>query len=270
MRMRPSRVLKKLRSGGIVCSTKLNLYDARAAEIAAMFDFDCLWLGMEHGPNDLSDIEKQIYAAKAYDVDVVVRVARGSYSDHIRPLELDATGIMVPHVMSLEDARNVVRMTRFHPVGRRPVDGGNADGKYCNVPFVDYLQQANEERFVIVQIEDPEPLDGLDAICALDGIDIILFGPGDFSHGIGAPGQFEHPDLLAARRRVAECANRHGKVAGTVGGLGNLQELIDMGFRFVNLGADVLALSQYYQGIAAGFREHEARYLQKRAEEDAS
>ncbi|NLT62710.1 MAG: aldolase, partial [Candidatus Hydrogenedentes bacterium] len=121
-----------------------------------------------------------------------------------------------------------------------------------------------------VQIEDPEPLDDLDAICALDGIDIILFGPGDFSHGIGAPGQFEHPDLLAARRRVAECANRHGKVAGTVGGLGNLQELIDMGFRFVNLGADVLALSQYYQGIAAGFREHEARYLQKRAEEDAS
>jgi 4-hydroxy-2-oxoheptanedioate aldolase len=200
----------------------------------------------------------------------VVRVARGSYSDHIRPLELDATGIMVPHVMSLEDARNVVRMTRFHPVGRRPVDGGNADGKYCNVPFVDYLQQANEERFIIVQIEDPEPLDDLDAICALDGIDIILFGPGDFSHGIGAPGQFEHPDLLAARRRVAECANRHGKVAGTVGGLGNLQELIDMGFRFVNLGADVLALSQYYQGIAAGFREHEARYLQKRAEEDAS
>jgi len=172
--------------------------------------------------------------------------------------------------MSLEDARNVVRMTRFHPVGRRPVDGGNADGKYCNVPFVDYLQQANEERFIIVQIEDPEPLDDLDAICALDGIDIILFGPGDFSHGIGAPGQFEHPDLLAARRRVAECANRHGKVAGTVGGLGNLQELIDMGFRFVNLGADVLALSQYYQGIAAGFREHEARYLQKRAEEDAS
>jgi len=200
----------------------------------------------------------------------VVRVARGSYSDHIRPLELDATGIMVPHVMSLEDARNVVRMTRFHPVGLRPVDGGNADGKYCNVPFVDYLQQANEERFIIVQIEDPEPLDDLDAICALDGIDIILFGPGDFSHGIGAPGQFEHPDLLAARRRVAECANRHGKVAGTVGGLGNLQELIDMGFRFVNLGADVLALSQYYQGIAAGFREHEARYLQKRAEEDAS
>ena len=260
MRMRPSRVLKKLRDGGIVCSTKLNLYDARASELAAMFDFDCLWLCLEHGPNDLSDIEKQIYAAKAYDVDVVVRVARGSYSDYIRPFELDATGIMVPHVMSAEDARNVVRMTRFHPVGRRPVDSGNADGKYCNVPFTDYLEQANRERFIILQIEDPEPLEELDEICALEGVDIILFGPGDFSHGIGAPGQFDHPDLLEARRRVAECATKHGKVAGTVGNLGNLQELLDLGYRFVNLGADVIALSQYYGEISAGFRKIEAEY----------
>jgi 4-hydroxy-2-oxoheptanedioate aldolase len=262
MQMRPSRVLKKLRQGGIVSCTKLNLCDARAAEIAAMFDFDCIWLGMEHGPNDLSEIEKQIYAAKGYDVDVVVRVARGCYSDYVRPLELDASGIMVPHVMSLEDAQNVVRMTRFHPVGRRPVDGGNADGKYCNVPFLDYLKQANEERFVILQIEDPEPLDELDAICALEGVDIILFGPGDFSHSIGAPGQFDHPDLLAARQRVAECANKHGKVAGTVGGLANLQELIDMGYRFVNLGADVIALSQYYKQTVEGFREHETKYAE--------
>lgn len=266
MRMRPSRVLKKLREGGIVCCTKLNLYDVRAAELAAMSDVDCIWLGMEHGPNDFSDIEKQIYAAKAYDVDVVVRVPRGSYSDYIRPLELDATGIMVPHIMSLEDAKNVVRMTRFHPIGRRPVDGGNADGKYCNVPFTEYLEQANRERFIIVQIEDPEPLDELEAICALDGIDIILFGPGDFSHGIGAPGQFDHPDLLEARRRVAEYANKHGKIAGTVGALSNLQELLDLGFRFVNLGADVIALGQYYKEIAAGFREHEAAYERKHRE----
>ncbi len=67
-------------------------------------------------------------AAKVFDVDAIVRVPRGSYSDMIRPLELDAAGIMVPHVMSAEDARQVVRWTRFAPVGLRPLDGGNADG----------------------------------------------------------------------------------------------------------------------------------------------
>jgi len=253
LKMRPSRTLAKLRSGGVASCFKLNLADARAAEIAAMAGFDCLWTDREHVPNDLSAVEKIIWAAKAYDTDVLVRVPRGGYSDYILPLELDAAGIMVPHIMSLADAQNVVRMTRFHPVGRRPVDGGNADGAYCRIGFNDYLQQANAQRMVIVQIEDPEPLDDLDAIAALDGIDMLFFGPGDFSHGIGAPGEWTHPKLLDTRRRVAEAALAHGKFAGTVAGVGQIGEFVGMGYRFLSVGADVVGLSQYCDTLAAAF-----------------
>lgn len=251
--MRPSRVLAKLRAGEVVNCFKLNLADARAVEIAALAGFDCLWLDREHVPNDLAVIEQGIWAAKAHDADVMVRVARGSYSDYIRPLEMDAAGIMVPHVMSLADAQAVVRMTRFHPLGRRPVDGGNADGAYCGIDFVEYLQQANDQRFVVVQIEDPEPLAELDAIAALPGIDMLFFGPGDFSHAIGAPGVWDHPQLLDARRRVAEAARAHGKFAGTVASPANLAELIDLGYRFLSLGADVVGLSQYCRAMRAEF-----------------
>lgn len=256
--MRPSRVLAKLRAGEVVSCFKLNLADARAMEIAAMAGFDCLWPDMEHVGNDLSVIEKGIWAAKSQDVDVMVRVARGGYSDYIRPLELDATGIMVPHLMSLADARQVVRMTRFHPVGRRPVDGGNADGGYCNVDFKTYLKTANEQRFLVVQIEDPEPLAELDAIAALPGIDMLFFGPGDFSQGIGAPGEWDDPRLLDARRRVAEAARRHGKFAGTVGSPANLADLVALGYRFVSLGADVVGLSTYCRGILAEVQKRSA------------
>jgi len=220
-----------------------------------MCGFDCVWTDLEHIPNSVAAVEKQILAAKAYDTDIMVRVRRGSYSDHIYPLELDASGIMVPHVMSLEDAKNVVRMTRFHPVGRRPVDGGNADGAFCLLDFNDYLEQANEHRFLMIQIEDPEPLEQLDEICSLDGIDIVLFGPGDFSHSIGAPGQFDHPELLRARELVAKTAVKHGKFAGTVGGVGNMQELYDMGYRFLSIGADVVALGEYFNNITAAFKK---------------
>jgi 4-hydroxy-2-oxoheptanedioate aldolase len=249
--MRPSRVLAKLRAGQMASCFKLNLADARAMEIAAMAGFDFLWTDMEHVPNDLSVIEAGIWAAKSQNVDVMVRVPRGSYSDYVRPLEMDAAGIMVPHVMSLADAQAVVRMTRFHPIGRRPVDGGNADGAYCGIEFTEYLKQANEQRFVVVQIEDPEPLAELDAIAALPGIDMLFFGPGDFSHGIGAPGVWNHPRLLDARRRVAESARAHGKFAGTVGSPANMDELVALGYRFLNLGADVVALSQHCQSIMA-------------------
>jgi 4-hydroxy-2-oxoheptanedioate aldolase len=146
-------------------------------------------------------------------------------------------------------------MTRFHPIGRRPVDGGNADGAYCNIEFVDYLKQANEQRFVVVQIEDPEPLAELDAIAALPGIDMLFFGPGDFSHSIGAPGVWDHPQLVAARCRVAATARAHGKFAGTVASPANRQELQEMGYRFLSMGADVVGLSQYCQTIMAEFNK---------------
>jgi len=252
LQMRRSRVLEKLRAGQVAYSFKSNLADSRVVEIAARAGFDCIWLDLEHVPNDFAVIEKGILAAKTQDVDTMVRVQRGSYSDYIRPLEADAAGIMVPHVMSLADAQNVVRMTRFQPLGRRPVDGGNADGAYCEIEFTDYLRQANEQRFVVVQIEDPEPLAELDAIAALPGIDMLFFGPGDFSHSIGAPGQWNHPRLLDARRQVVVAAKAHGKIAGTVGNPANREALIAEGYRFLNLGGDVTGLSQHCKSLLAG------------------
>ena len=255
MDMKPSRVLEKLRAGEVVSCTKVNLSDSNVIEIAGMVGFDCVWVDMEHVPNDYSAIAKQITAGKARGIDVMVRVSRGGYSDYIKPLELDASGIMVPHIMSLKDAKKVVKMTRFNPVGRRPVDGGNADGSYCMLEMNKYLKQANEKRFVMVQIEDPEPLDELDEIAAIDGIDMLFFGPADFSQGIGAPGQWDHPDLIKARKKVAKTAVEHGKFAGTVGSPDNMNSLIDMGYRFISIGADVLGLGQYFSSIASDFTD---------------
>ena len=227
--------------------------DPKVTDIAGLSGFDCVWVDLEHSAHDWSKLQMHIWAAKNHDMDVVVRIPRGSYSDYIKPLELDSTGIMVPHIMGLEDAREVVRMTRFHPVGRRPVDGGQADGGYATIPYLEYLQKANKERFIMVQIEDPEPLDDLDAIAALDGIDVLFFGPGDFSHSIGAPGEWDHPKLIEARRRVAEAAVKHGKFAGTPGTLENFDELVEMGYRFIVLGADVVAVGDKCRMLVDGF-----------------
>ena len=238
-----------MRSGGVATAIKLNLADPRNAELAAMCGFDCIWIDAEHVPNDLSAIENMVRAAKIYDCDTLTRVSRGGYSDYIRPLEADSTGIMVPHLMSLKDAEYVRYYTKFYPVGRRPIDGGNADGKYTLVDGTDYIRQANQERFVIVQIEDPEPLDELEEICDVEGIDMIFFGPADFSQGIGAPCQFSDVRIDETRRRIADTARRHGKFAGTVGGPSNYRALVEMGYNFISLGADVVALSQYYLDI---------------------
>lgn len=156
---------------------------------------------------------------------------------------------MVPHVMNLEDAKQVVYYTKFHPVGRRPIDGGNTDGAYCLIDEKEYIKTANEERFVVAQIEDPEPFDELEEICALPGLDMIFFGPGDFSQGIGFPYEMNRSEVIDAKKRVAECARRHGKFVGTTGGVTNFDELVSMGYTFISTGADVCGLSDYYTGI---------------------
>lgn len=253
--MRESRVLNKLRSGEVVSCFKVNFCDGQAAEIAAMSGFDCLWVDREHLAQDWAGVATHIWAAKSHDVDVMVRIPRGSYSDYIKPLELDATGILVPHIMSLEDAKQVIHMTRFHPIGRRAVDGGSADCSYTALDFNEYLKQANEQRFVILQIEDPEPLKDLEAIAALDGYDMLFFGPGDFSQGIGAPGDWKNPKLIEARKLVAKVANDHGKFAATSGSIDMLDEFIDMGYKFVSVGADVVGLTTYCNGLVNRFEK---------------
>ena len=252
MKMRPSKVLRKLRNGEVVSCFKVN-FDPQVTDMVGMAGFDCVWIDREHLAGDWSSLQMHIWAAKCNDMDVMVRVSRGGYSDYIKPLELDATGIMVPHIMGVDEARKVVQMTRFHPIGRRPLDGGNADGGYATIDYSDYLPQANKERFVLVQIEDPEPLGDLDDIAALDGIDMLFFGPADFSQGIGAPGKWDHPELVDARRQVAKVATKHGKFAGTTGNIDNINELIGLGYQFINIGADVIGVGAYCKQLIEGF-----------------
>lgn len=255
MEMRKSNVLKKMREGKVAISLKLNLADPRGVEIAAMCGCDCIWIDMEHVPNDYQVIENAVRAAKIYDVDILTRVAKGGYNDLIRPLEADSAGIMVPHLMSLKEAKEIVYFTKFHPIGRRPIDGGNADGKFCLIDPLTYMKQANEERFVVVQIEDPEPLPELEEICALDGIDMIFFGPADFSQGIGAPCRFDDSRIMETRKLIAKTARKYGKFAGTTGSADNIAEYAAMGYNFVNVKSDVRALAEVYISALKKSRE---------------
>ncbi len=255
MHLRKSKVLQKIKKGETALCTKLNLAEPRVAEIAAMSGVDCIWIDMEHVPTDYTELENMIRAAKIYDVDVLTRVAKGSYNDFIKPLEADSTGIMIPHLMSLEEAKKIVYYTKFHPVGRRPIDGGNADAKFCMVGGADYIKEANEERFTVVQIEDPEPMAELEEICALPGIDMIFFGPADFSQGIGNPVEVFNAETLKARKIVAETARKYGKMAGTVGSSANYKKLEEEGFNFISVGADVVGLCSYFGDIVKSIRK---------------
>jgi 4-hydroxy-2-oxoheptanedioate aldolase len=247
MKNRPSRVLQLIRDGQLPTVLKVNLSDPRVIEAGGLCGVDAVWLCNEHVPNDWIGLENQIRAARIYNIDTIVRVSRGSYSDYVRPFEAGATGIIVPHVANAAEARQIVEWVRFHPVGKRALDGGNIDGQFCQLPLGEYLEHSNTERFVILQIESPEALEHVEAIAAIPGFNGLLFGPGDFSHRIGKAGQLDAPEVVAARKRVAAAARQHGKFAMTAGLIAPFAELVAEGHKLIGIGADVIGITSYVQ-----------------------
>jgi 4-hydroxy-2-oxoheptanedioate aldolase len=255
MNVRPSRLLKKLRAGQIPTCLKLNFADARVVELASLSGTDAVWLCNEHVPNDWLNLENMIRAARVHDVDCLVRVAKGSYSDYVKPFEAGATGIMVPHVTTADEARRIVEMTRYQPLGRRPIDGGNIDGAFCMISTAEYIAQCNQEQFLIFQIESPEALANLEQIAAVPGYNGLLFGAGDFSHLSGKAGQIGCPETTAARKRVAAVARDKGKFAMTPGLIAPWDVQATEGYNVFNLGADVIGLGDYFRGKVAEFNQ---------------
>ena len=252
-----SRVLREIREGRVATCFKLNLTDPRVVEIAALAGNSCVWLCNEHVPNDWLNLEHMIRAARVHDMDTIVRVSKGSYSDYLKPLEAGANAIMVPHVTSAEEARKVVELVRFHPLGRRPADGGNVDGRFCFMPLKEYLQTANREQFIVLQIESPEGLANLEEIAAVPGYDCLFFGPGDFLHLSGKPGEVSDPIVDAARRQIEDAARRHGKFCMAIGYRDKPSVMQKRNYGIVTLGADILSLGEVLTGAVTEFENQE-------------
>ena len=251
--MHKSVVLKRLRNNEAVWCAKANFNDPNVVELIGYIGAHCVWLCMEHGPIGIESVHNQVRAAKMLGMDAMVRVSKGSYSDLVRPFEMDATGIMVPHCMSGEEARKIVQMTRFHPIGRRPWDGGNSDGPFCMRPPKEYLEFANAERFVIVQIEDKEAVECMEDIVSTDGIDVFFLGPADLSHSYGVPGDFEHPLVREAMDKLAALCTEHGRAWGLPCPPEKAPEMIAKGARFLAAGSDVTIIAAGLKTMREGY-----------------
>lgn len=258
--MYKSQVLKRLNDGEAVWCAKTNLTDPNVVEIMGYLGIHCVWICMEHGPINLETVHHHIRAAKAGRMDSMVRVPRGSYSDLIRPLEMDATGLMVPHCMSGADVQHVVRNTRFHPQGLRPLDSGNSDGPFCMLPPLEYLRHANEQRFIVAQIEDKEAVDAMEDLLAVDGVDVYFLGPADLAQSYGVPGQYEHPLVLEAVDKLSALARQYNRHWGMPCPPEKAPKLLDKGARFLAAGSDVVAIIEKFKALRDGYKAAGLRF----------
>ncbi|HEY2157140.1 MAG TPA: aldolase/citrate lyase family protein [Isosphaeraceae bacterium] len=252
--MRASRVLGKVRSGEPALGITLHLTDPSVYEIAGLMGFDAIWMDMEHHAYSLETAAALMRAARVGGTDIVARPAKGEFMRMGRMLEAGATGIMYPRCDSAEEARDVVTWAKFAPLGRRGFDGSGADVPYLLTPMDRYLREANEQTFVIIQLEEPHAVDRAEEIAAVPGVDMLMFGPADFSVITGIPGEFSHPSIAASLETVARAVKNTGKNwAATCGSLDAARKMIEMGARLVFHGCDLIFVKNGLERIQADF-----------------
>lgn len=243
--MRPSVVKRKLARQEPVIGVALHFIDPSVFEMTSTLGFDYIWMDLEHHATSVETANNLMRASRVGTSDIMARPAKGEFMRLGRILEAGAHGILYPRCDNADEAREVVRWSKFAPLGTRGFDGGNPDMPYCSMDTADYVRTANEQTWIVIQIEDPKALEHADEIAAVEGVDVLMLGPADFSILGGFPGQFGHPKVDEALKIIAKAADRHGKAWGTTAGTPErMQELIDRGARWTTCGCDLIWVKQ--------------------------
>jgi 2-dehydro-3-deoxyglucarate aldolase/4-hydroxy-2-oxoheptanedioate aldolase len=178
--------------------------------------FDGFWIDVEHGGLTTHDIEIAATAGQAYDLECFVRVPPTDYATVTRCFESGASGVMAAQITSAAQAEEFVTWSKFAPRGRRGLNPLGYDGGYGSIPLGEFAEQANRDTLVAVQIETAQAVSEVEAIAAVDGIDLLFIGPSDLSQAVGVIGDFTGTESMAAVDRVAEACRAHGKRWGAV------------------------------------------------------
>lgn len=235
-------------------SCQIGLWQALAnpytAEISAAAGFDWLLFDGEHGPNDVPLLLAQLQAVAPYAAHAVARPPVGEARLIKQYLDIGFQTLLVPFVETAEQAEAIVAATRYPPGGIRGVGSGLARAARWNgIPG--YLDGANAQICVLLQIETRLGLDNIEAIAGVEGVDGIFIGPSDLAAALGHIGRPDHPEVVG---RVEEAVAKLGAMHKPVGILAMTQALAthyrSLGCRFIAVGTDVALFTRALSDLA--------------------
>ena len=236
-------LLKKIRESELTVGSWITLAHPAIAEIMAKAGFDWLAVDLEHSVITIREAEELIRVINLSDVTPLVRLTSNNPDLIKRVMDAGSHGVIVPMVNTAEDAIKAVAAVKYPPIGLRGVGLARAQG-YGN-KFKEYLEWQKEGAIVIVQVEHIDAVNNLEDIFSVEGVDGYIIGPYDLSGSLGIPGQFEHPDFLAAMDRVQIVA----KKMNMTGGIhiiepqpDQLESRISEGYRFIAYSLDIRML----------------------------
>jgi 2-keto-3-deoxy-L-rhamnonate aldolase RhmA len=189
---------------------------------------------MEHSTLGLDTTSQICIAALYCGITPIVRSPTKDPFFVSRILDGGALAVIVPHIRTAQDARDVVNAAKFQPIGHRSATAGLPHLQFRPIPAKFASPALNAATMVIPMIETLEALEDVDAIAAVPGVDSLLIGSNDLTAEMGIPGQYDSPRVHDAFERTIAACKKHGKFLG----IGGLHSRLDLLEKFCGMGAN--------------------------------
>jgi 2-dehydro-3-deoxyglucarate aldolase/4-hydroxy-2-oxoheptanedioate aldolase len=219
--------------------------------------YDGFWLDAEHAGVSTEQITIAALVGRACGLGCFLRMPVTNYAAVTQAFESGVDGVMAAQVGSAAEAEQFVRWAKFAPRGVRGVNVQGFDADFTRKSAVELARDANRDHFIAIQIETAGALEEVEAIAAIDGVDLLFVGPADLSQSLGVLGQFDDPKMWAAIDRLAAACRTHGKSWGIVpAGPAYADRCAEKGCRMLTFGSDVLAMRLGVQALKTMYAAH--------------
>lgn len=227
----------RLRGGDRLLATFIKTPGAHAVEIAALAGLDAVVLDAEHAPFSASALDTTLLVCRAAGIAGIVRVPDARPATIGAVLDMGATGVLVPHVSSADDARAAVAAAHYRG-GCRGYSNSPRAGNYGAADMADHVAAQDAGVLVMCQIEDVAGVDAVQDIALVPGVDCLFVGRADLAMSYGVYDVF-HERVAHAQRVTFGAARRAGVPAGIfVGEAGAVAALAEEGCQFFVVGSD--------------------------------
>lgn len=184
--VRHNLIRRKLVSHRVVFGPNLQMPSPELVEMIGLAGFDFVMLDGEHGAV-YTRLSELLMACDAAGITAIVRTPGPDRCDLLLPLELGAGALQVPFVNTVDEARQLVREVKFPPLGQRGVSLVSRAARYGFTNPRGFMQAANRETLLIVQVETVQAAKHAEAIAAVSGVDAVFIGPADLAQSLGEP-----------------------------------------------------------------------------------
>ncbi len=258
--LKHNRTKERLLDGQVCFGTMLrSLNSLDAIPMAAAAGWDYVVLDSEHcgfGPERISDL--CLISKYETDLTTLVRVPDKLYHHIARTLDLGAEGLVLPRVDTREEVEQIMKAAKYHPLGQRGASISQIASRYRPVAAREYLDWANRETLLVIQIESEEAVENVDGLVSVEGVDAVMIGPFDLSQDMGIPGELDHPRLADAYRKVIEGCRRHRVAPGVhLQTVSSAREWMQEGMRLITFQYDSLIFKQRSQELLERLRRLE-------------